>query len=280
MSNLLIHSMSEFADIVLPCLAVANVRNIAEIGAEFGGMSRQLGAFVTDAGGILASIDPMPDPSFIEWSRGFPASRHIATTSLEAIPELSDIDAWVIDGDHNYYTVASELRAIDVVARRDGKPLLVFLHDVGWPCARRDFYYAPDRIPVEHRQPFVYDQGVVLERDALVPNRGFRGNGSFAWATHAGGPRNGVLTAVEDFISDAATAGQNLAWAYIPAVFGLGILFDMDSAWSASIAELVVPFHNNRLLARLEDNRLRNYLKVVDLQDDASVIARLQAGTA
>lgn len=282
MSDLLIHSMSEFADIILPCLAAADVCNVAEIGAEFGGMSRQLGAFVTKAGGVLTSIDPAPDPAFTEWSMRFPASRHIAMSSLEAIPELSDIDAWVIDGDHNYYTVASELRAIDVVSRRDGKPLLVFLHDVGWPCARRDFYYAPDRIPVEHRQPFAYDQGVVLERDSLVPHRGFRGNGNFAWATHAGGPRNGVLTAIEDFITDVATTDRNLAWAYIPAVFGLGILFEIDAAWSAEIAELVMPFHNNRLLARLEDNRLRNYLKVIDLQDNASSAGVVwpQAGTA
>jgi hypothetical protein len=44
----------------------------------------------------------------------------------------------VIDGDHNYYTVLRELRLADSVARRDGRPLLAFMHDVGWPCARRD----------------------------------------------------------------------------------------------------------------------------------------------
>ena len=274
MNNLLIHSMAEFSDIVVPCLAIAKARNVVEIGAEFGGMSRKLGDFVMDAGGTLVSIDPLPDPAFVEWSQAFAASTHLAATSLEAIPAQSDIDAWVIDGDHNYYTVASELNAIDAVASRDQKPLLVFLHDVGWPCARRDCYYAPDRIPAEHRKPFAYDQGVVLERDTLVPNRGFRGHSNFAWATYSGGARNGVLTAVEDFISGAAAKRRNLAWAYIPAVFGLGILFDMDAPWSADIAELVVPFHNNRLLARLEDNRLRNYLKVIDLQDNASDLAR------
>ncbi|MBL7373602.1 class I SAM-dependent methyltransferase, partial [Escherichia coli] len=77
-----------------------------------------------------------------------------------------------------------------------GKPLLALMHDVSWPCARRDCYYAPDRIPEEHRHPHSFDGGVSLGQPDCLPNRGFRGAGSFAWALHEGGPRNGVLTAV------------------------------------------------------------------------------------
>lgn len=267
MSDLLIHSMSEFADIILPCLHTASARNIVEIGAEFGGMSQQLGAFVTEADGILTSIDPAPKAAFVEWSEGFPSSRHLAALSLDAIPTLTDVDAWVIDGDHNHYTVLGELRALDAIGRRDGKPLLAFLHDVGWPCGRRDAYYAPAQIPAAHRQPYDYNGGAILGETRLAPGRGFRGQGSFAFAVRDGGPGNGVLTAVEDFIAEVAVTGRNLAWAYVPAVFGLGILFDMDAPWSAEIAVQLVPFHENRLLASLEENRLQNYLKVIDLQD-------------
>jgi hypothetical protein len=270
MSDLLLHSMAEFSDIILSCLAAAGVVNIAEVGAEFGGMSEHLGAFAAAAGGVLTSIDPAPKPAFVEWSAGFAASRHIAAPSLAAIPTLSGIDAWTIDGDHNHYTVLNELRAIDAVTRRDGKPLLAFLHDVGWPCARRDLYYAPDQIPPAHRQPYDYRGGAFIDHDALVPDRGFRGHGNFAFATHAGGPGNGVLTAVEDFIAEAGATGRELAWAFIPAVFGLGILFDVDAPWGADVADLLMPFHNNALIARLDDNRLRNYLKVIDLQDRAA----------
>jgi hypothetical protein len=42
-----------------------------------------------------------------------------------------------------------------------------------------------------------------------VPGRGFRGRGRFAFAVHAGGPGNGVLTAVEDFIAEVAESGRN-----------------------------------------------------------------------
>ena len=267
MSDLLIHSMSEFADIILPCLRAAEVRHIAEIGAEFGGMSQQLGALAVEVGGTLTSIDPAPKQAFIEWSKGFAASRHIAAISLDAIPTLEGIDAWVIDGDHNHFTVLNELRAIDAVGRRDGKPLLAFLHDVGWPCGRRDCYYDPAQIPAEYRHPYDYGAGAVLGEPLLVPGRGFRGNGSFAFAIADGGPANGVMTAVDDFVAEAAIDGRNLAFAFVPAVFGLGVLFDMDAPWSAAIAEQLLPFHDNRLLASLEENRLKNYLKVIDLQD-------------
>jgi hypothetical protein len=39
--------------------------------------------------------------------------------------------------------VFHELVAADALSRRDGRPLLALLHDVGWPCSRRDMYYAP-----------------------------------------------------------------------------------------------------------------------------------------
>jgi hypothetical protein len=36
------------------------------------------------------------------------------------------------------------------------------------------------------------------------------------------------------------------------------------------LAEMIVPWHNNKLLAALEANRLQNYLAVIDWQDRAA----------
>ena len=63
--------------------------------------------------------------------------------------------------------------------------------------------------------------------------------GYFAWAQHEGGPRNGVLTAIEDFLEEKHHSGRELGFAEIPAVFGLGILFDLDAEWSERVVESV-----------------------------------------
>jgi hypothetical protein len=192
---------------------------------------------------------------------------HIPAASLDAMPDCTDVDAWVIDGDHNYYTVLNELRIADANAERDGKPLLALMHDVSWPCARRDFYYAPDRIPAEHRHAYSFDAGVTIGNPGVIENRGFRGAGQFAVALHEGGPKNGVLTAIEDFLEEARTPERPLAWAMVPAVFGLGIIFDASAPWAPDVAQIVHPYHDNKLIASLELNRLRNYLAVIDWQD-------------
>jgi len=267
MTGTLIHSMAEFEAIIIDTLVCAGARHIVEIGAEYGGMSQLLAAHAADAGGSLTSIDPAPKPEFVHWADSNPHVRHLAFPSLEIMPQLRAADAWVIDGDHNYYTVYHELMNADRLCRRDRTPLLALLHDVSWPAARRDLYYAPDRIPDEWRHPHCWDSGVTLDSPEIVRHRGFRGMGQFAVATHIGGPRNGVLTAVEDFRATQQAAGRALAWAEIPAVFGLGILFDTDAPWSADLANRLHLYHGNPLIAALEANRLRNYLAVLDWQD-------------
>ena len=267
MTDLLIHSMTHFAPLVREALALAGARHVAEIGAEFGGMSQVLAEYCAAHEGTLTSIDPAPQAEFLAWLAENPQVHHLGLTSLEAMPQLSGIEAWVIDGDHNHYTVLGELRLADAAARRDGAPLLAFLHDVGWPCARRDFYYAPKRIPAEHRQPCSHQVGVVPGNPGFLPERGFRGHGAFAWALSEGGPGNGVLTAIEDFIAEANSDTRELAYASIPGVFGMGVLFDMAAPWAVAMAELLVPWHENDMLAALERNRLNNYLAVIDWQD-------------
>ncbi|WP_166039159.1 class I SAM-dependent methyltransferase [Sphingosinicella sp. YJ22] len=267
MADLLIHSMSEFADIIVPALEVAGAREIVEIGAEFGGMSQVLADIADAHGGRLTSIDPAPKKEFLDWVATRPGVRHVATLSLDAIDGQRDVDAWIVDGDHNWYTVYNELKQIRACSRRDGKPMLVFLHDVAWPCARRDLYYAPDQIPADFRHPHDWDSGMVPGFAGLVPGRGFRGCGQFAAALHEGGPKNGVMTAIDDFLAEALAEGEEYAFAEVPAVFGLGVLFAMDAPWSQAVAEIVLPYHDNALIRRLEENRLANYLTVVDIQD-------------
>lgn len=267
---LLIHSLGEFSGITVPILEAAGARKVCEIGAEHGGNSTVVGGWLAERGGILTSIDPSPSAQFLHWSETHPGVvRHLPALSLDAIPSMEPQDAWFIDGDHNWYTVHEELHAIRRLHRAAGSPILALLHDVGWPCARRDLYYAPDRIPAPFRQPFSWDLGLTLSSASVIEG-GFRGCGVFAVALNEGGPRNGVLTAVEDFVGES---GDDLLWAYIPGVFGLGVLFDRDHPAAESMAALLAPLHDHPLLARLERNRLANYLKVIEWQDSKAKVA-------
>jgi hypothetical protein len=174
----------------------------------------------------------------------------VEAPSLEALKDLPHAEVYVVDGDHNYYTVFNELTLIAASARAAGGPFpLVICHDVGWPHARRDSYYAPERIPEAERQP-VGDGGCVYPGDPDLHAGGL----IYRWpAKQEGGPRNGVLTAVEDFLSGL---DQELRFAVVPAFFGMGAIWSPSAPYAGALEELLGPWDRNPLLTRLEANRV------------------------
>ena len=145
-------------DVVAPVIEAAGARRIVEIGALRGEntelMLQRLGPDVE-----LHVVDPLPafDPS--EHEERFEGQYVFhQDLSVNVLPHLPPMDVALIDGDHNWYTVNTELTMLAGVAREAGAPLPVMvLHDVGWPYGRRDLYYDPTNIPDEHRQP--WDRG-------------------------------------------------------------------------------------------------------------------------
>ena len=153
----------------------------------------------------------------------------------------------IVDGDHNYFTVSEELRAIDEKA--DGAPIpLVLVHDIGWPLAHRDTYHDPERIPSAYRQPFA-EQGFLIPGDAGLVERGLYYE---RIASQEGGPRNGVLTAVEEFVAER----PHLQLAIAPPFFGLGVLWDERAPWAERVAATIGPWDRNPLLERMESKRV------------------------
>jgi len=258
LADLLLHSLAEFAPFILSLLDAAEARNTVEIGVEYGLISPTLIDRARRKGGVHTGIDPAPQPGADALFAGEHA-RLAAAPSLEALPGLPPADAYLVDGDHNYYTVLSELRLIRDAAAGRGFPLVI-LHDIGWPCARRDQYYAPDRIPPAFRQPHDFSRGARPGRPGLGRG-GFRGEGAFAFALREGGAHNGVLTALEDFLEE--TPGLHLSC--IAAVFGLGVLSAEDMA--QRLEPLISPLRDNPLLAKMERNRLDLFIRVLDWQD-------------
>jgi hypothetical protein len=261
--TLLIHSMSEFSSLIFPILDFVRPKKMCEIGTEHGGLTTILDEWSQKNDSHLFGIDPSPSQTFRDWLPIAHCYTHIDGLSISEIPNLQGIDCWFIDGDHNWYTVFNELSLIRENSKKFNRNFLVFIHDVGWPWARRDLYYSPSSIPKDFLHDHNYDYGVTLENKPIL-NGGFRGNGQYAIANHDGGEKNGVLTAIEDF---AKPFGDEYFFANIPAVFGLGIIYNEDAPWAADLTGYLLPFHQNQLIAKLEENRLRNYLKVIEMQD-------------
>lgn len=259
---LLIHSMSEFSDIIFKIFDICKPKTVTEVGAEFGTFTKKILEYLEKNDGSLTSIDPAPHPDVEKLFAKNDRATLIKDKSLNVLKDIPAADIYLIDGDHNYYTVINELFQVRERTDKDGKPLVALMHDVDWPCARRDFYYNPDDIPEKDIHDHSFALGVLPGHPGLVQG-GFRGEGQFAVAKKEGGPCNGVLTAVEDFL----TSSPELDYIHVPAVFGLGIIYDKNQPWSESIKGISKDLHNNDLLSRLEDNRLNLFLKVLELQD-------------
>jgi cephalosporin hydroxylase/glycosyltransferase involved in cell wall biosynthesis len=206
-------------DAIAPVIDAVGARRIVEIGALRGEtttrMLERLGSRCE-----LHVIDPEPQFDPAEHERAFPDRYHFHRgTSHEVLPSLPPADVVLLDGDHNWYTVYHELRMLAATAREADVPLPVLvLHDVAWPYGRRDLYYAPQRIPAEFRQPY-RRAGMRPGRSELIAWGGGM-NRDMANATHEGGPRNGVMTALEDFLSEHP---EPVRLVVLPIFFGMAI---------------------------------------------------------
>jgi hypothetical protein len=240
------HSLGNVAEILFRCLDASAARSVIEVGAYAGDLTRMLVEWSADSGATVRAIDPDPQPELAELAAANPQLELVRERSHDALATIEPADAYIIDGDHNYYTVAGELRLI--AARAAGSMPLLLCHDVCWPHARRDSYYAPDTIPQAGRQP-------MTEGACVYPGITGTHDGGliYRWvASTEGGPRNGVLTAIEDFV--AATEGLRLA--IVPAFFGLGVVWSVEAPYAAGLQEIIAPYDRHPVLARLEANRV------------------------
>ncbi|OGC82126.1 MAG: hypothetical protein A2V81_03180 [Candidatus Abawacabacteria bacterium RBG_16_42_10] len=269
---LLLHSMFEFWPIIEKILKLSDAKLVTEIGSENATTTKALCDWaVLDKACRIISVDVKPDEQLLALAKDFKQLKVLAKSSLEVLPELPVQDIYLIDGDHNYYTVYSELQKIHEKSVAHGHPVIIILHDVGWPCARRDLYYYPSLIPESFRQPFSFDMGITLDNSGLISG-GFRGESAFACAEKEGGPRNGILTAIEDFM------GQNPVYEFdkIDAVFGLGIMISDQHPVKVLVTDCITSYSGNFLLSTLERNRLELFLRVIALQDEVLELKKSQ----
>lgn len=262
-------SLANVIELMVPCLEAVPTKSLLEIGAYEGDLTEVLLDWASTSGASVATVDPLPPDRLRALADKHPELDMIEKTGEQTIVDLESLpDTIIIDGDHNYYTLTNELNLIGERSPAGQMPLLMF-HDVGWPHTRRDTYYAPERIPEEHRQPLAHNKGLTPD------NPGVSDNGlPYVWAAaQEGGPRNGVLTAIEDF----AEARGNTRLVVVPAFFGFGLLYDKDTPFAEKLDALLDPWDDNPILHRLENNRVDHLVANHDVRQQLQELGEKNA---
>jgi hypothetical protein len=228
--------MKRFWDTIIePILEATRPKSIVEIGSDEGLNTRNLLAFCESTDAVLHVVDPVPKYDVSEWQERY--GRHFVfyrALSVDAIPSIGRFDVVLVDGDHNWYTVRNELRLIEERSAELTQPFpLVMLHDIDWPYGRRDLYYDPDTIPEAHRKPFSR-KGVKPGDKGVLEEGGL--NRQYHKAVDEGGPSNGVLTAIEDFLNETE---QELGWIRVPGFHGLGLLVPVRLRQNKALVEIL-----------------------------------------
>ena len=268
--------------IIRPIVEAIEGRKILEIGAEHGLSTKALLNFVRSVEGHLHCIDPSPEFDESNLLDEYPGYLSFyKDLSLNVIPNLPEVDVALVDGDHNWHTVLNELRLIEKQHNSDPERMpVIFLHDIGWPYARRDLYYDPTTVPSEYRQPYA-QRGIGRRKAELLDAGGL--NRTLNNAVMEGGPKNGVLTGIEDFLKESELDFEFLD---LPLYFGLGILITKqriagnqslmdkidglkDSLAGQSLIELNERFRLNTLLnhQQLEQELLEARQRIEELEN-------------
>lgn len=253
---LLLHSMSLFRSLFEAIARAREIGTVVEVGVESGRTS----AVYADLGATVHCVEPNPTDDLRAVLAADSRLNLVEGRSPDVLGELPVADLYVLDGDHNYAVVREELAWIT----KNAPDAVVALHDVLWPSGRRDMYHQPSPLAPEDAHPAA-DGGPTVWHDEITPV-GFAGMGAHKVATHAGGERNGVLTAVEDALTEG---GGDWRFEIVPAVFGLGVLARTGSPGAAEVFAALRPYTSSDLLAAMENNRIALYTRVLQLQYEA-----------
>lgn len=252
---LLLHSMALFREVFELIFANRTILTVIEVGVESGGVSS---AYVELGATNVYCVEPKPTED-LRLTLSSDSMHLVEMYSPAALTELPIADLYVLDGDHNYAVVRQEVMWI----LQNAPGAVVVMHDLLWPCGRRDAYYEPS--PLEGLDKHASGhEGPTVWHDHVTP-AGFVGLGAYTWSEHAGGERNGVLTAVEDAIRESDDAWR---LAVVPAVFGMGVLLRERSEQDSQLLCALRPYTTSRLLASLENNRIALYTRILQLQYD------------
>lgn len=220
--------------IIEPLFNEIKPKKIVEIGSERGLNTKNIVTYCKKNDSKLISVDPSHQLNLEELYKDFSDNYElIEDYSLNVLPKLNDYDIILIDGDHNWYTVFNELKSIEKQFNEKRFPVVI-CHDVAWPYGRRDMYYFPKSIPKKFRHPYK-KLGMCPDKDELLTNNGF--NATLYNAIKEDLPKNGVKTAIEDFIKESPL---KLTFRTVNTYNGLGILYLTDNNLDEKVLSILI----------------------------------------
>ena len=191
---------------------------------------------------------------------------------------MNNFDAIFINDDPNWYTVFNEL---NLIKKNYLNFPLVFICHNKYPHKRRDSYINPDKIPNEYKHDCCRDLPVKYEENNK--NKNAMIEDGFCHAIYKDTPKNGVLTAIEDFLN------ENLSLNLLELNFLEGIsliyedsfntkekiqkIFSEEKQFNYSYPELSDKAIENHLLLRKSELDISNYeneqnIKIIKEKDE------------
>ena len=243
-------------NLVYPLITELKPKYIVEVGAERGTNTKSMLEYCKENDGHLTSIDPFPlfDVKSLKEKYG-DKFEMIEDLSLNVLSDIRDYDLILLDGDHNWYTIYHELKAIESNFNQETFPFIIF-NDISWPYARRDLYYNPDNIPKEFLNP-CDKKGMYPGESKLREHGGF--NSSVHNAIEENTPKNGVLTGIEDFLKESEF---KLTFKKLNALNGLGFMYKPNNKTDKLIHDII---WNSNITGVMDEYFFK---RIIDLQDN------------
>ena len=239
--------------IIKPIFDELKPKHIVEVGSDRGINTENILKYCKKNNAKLTSIDPSHKLNLKkineEYANNFEL---IEDFSLNVLHTMKNYDLILIDGDHNWYTVYNELKTIEKQFKNQHFPFII-LHDVSWPYGRRDMYYNPDVIPQKFKHKYS-KLGIYPDSNELLEHGGL--NTDLYNAIEEDLPRNGVKTAIEDFIEES---DLRLTFRTINAFHGLGLLYYSNKQLDKKIASII---NNSNIEEYLEKDFFKKLLNV------------------
>ena len=122
----------------------------------------------------------------------------ICGNSLDILPKFENYGAIFINDDSNWYTIYNEL---NIIKNTNDEFPLVFICNNRFPNKRRDSYFDPNLIPDDFKHEYIKEFPICYDDKRISVSDGCY------HACEENTDKNGVLTAIEDFLSENRNIG-------------------------------------------------------------------------